>query len=107
MDRLVWRAYGGARAAGYLIDITDAAAVVRAFAQASAALGPVDILIHCAAISDNKTFMDSNGEDWRRQYRIAPAPGRGGGGVPWAGALRRVASQDTAALSNGALGGSG
>lgn len=51
-------------------DITDVAAVADAYERIASALGPVDVLVHCAAILDNKTFMDSSPEDWRAMMEV-------------------------------------
>ena len=51
-------------------DITDRQAVADAFAQTRTQLGPVDILVHCAAILDNKTFMESDHTDWQRMMEV-------------------------------------
>ena len=59
-----------AQALAVATDITDEAAVASAFAQVSAALGPVDMIIHCAAILDNKTFIDSSLSDWRKMMDV-------------------------------------
>ncbi|MEM7408579.1 MAG: SDR family NAD(P)-dependent oxidoreductase [Pseudomonadota bacterium] len=60
----------GARAVALPTDITDEQAVAAAFEEARTALGPVSILIHCAAILDNKTFVDSEPDDWRRMIDV-------------------------------------
>jgi 3-oxoacyl-[acyl-carrier protein] reductase len=42
---------GGGRAAGWVLDVTDAAAVTRVVGEVRAALGPVDILVNNAGVS--------------------------------------------------------
>jgi NAD(P)-dependent dehydrogenase (short-subunit alcohol dehydrogenase family) len=54
---------GKARAA--VVDIADAAAVARAFDSLAAALGPVDILINNAGVSQHPSLARTTPEGWR------------------------------------------
>ena len=63
-------ASGDAKAIAVATDITDEMAVSQAFAQTRDELGEVDILIHCAAILDNKRFVESTADDWRRMIDV-------------------------------------
>ena len=58
------------RALAIHTDITDPISVKAAFDAADSKLGPVDILIHCAAILDNKPFVESSAEDWRALIEV-------------------------------------
>ena len=60
----------GAATVGIAADITDMAAVGRMVAEAEDALGPLDIAVNTAAIVDDKRFLDSEPEDWRRMIDI-------------------------------------
>ena len=61
---------GGARALSVPTDITNETAVASGFATVRSELGPIDILVHCAAILDNKTFIDSDLADWRKMVEV-------------------------------------
>src|SRR3546814_2178205 len=38
--------------------------------QATQALGPIDILVNSAAVFDDKLFLESGPEDWRRMIEV-------------------------------------
>ena len=56
----------GGRAIAVDADVTDAAAVGSMVAGVEATLGPIDILVNCAGIIQNKPFLETTDEDWRR-----------------------------------------
>ena len=51
-------------------DVSDSAAVNRAFAEARAALGPIDILVNNAGITASIKFADTNDATWERIMRV-------------------------------------
>ncbi|MCB1740229.1 MAG: SDR family oxidoreductase [Gammaproteobacteria bacterium] len=51
-------------------DITSAEQVKAMLGQVEQGLGAPQILIHCAAILDNKTFIESQPADWRRLLEV-------------------------------------
>ena len=56
----------GAEALALTFDITDAAAVERAFDEAGERFGQVDIVVNNAAIIIRKPFLELTQEDWRQ-----------------------------------------
>jgi len=56
----------GGRAIAVEADVTDAAAVGSMLAGVEATLGPIDILVNCAGIIQNKPFLETTDDDWRR-----------------------------------------
>lgn len=59
----------GAKVAGFAVDITDGEAISRALAASRTALGPVDHLVHAAAIGSGKfgfPFTNLEPADWKR-----------------------------------------
>lgn len=56
----------GVDAAGFVFDVTDAAAVEKAFAQVLARFGRLDIAVNNAAIIVRKPFLDLSLDEWRR-----------------------------------------
>jgi 2-hydroxycyclohexanecarboxyl-CoA dehydrogenase len=52
------------------VDVTDYAAVQRAFAFAREQLGPVDVLVNAAGWDTPERFVDSAPETWERLIRI-------------------------------------
>ena len=51
-------------------DVSDSAAVSRAFAEARAALGPIDILVNNAGITASIKFTDTDDATWQRIMRV-------------------------------------
>jgi len=51
-------------------DIADPQSVARLYDQATAAAGPIDILVNCAAIVSDKLFLESDYSDWDRMTKI-------------------------------------
>jgi 3-oxoacyl-[acyl-carrier protein] reductase len=47
-------------------DVTRSADVQALVAAAEAALGPIDLLVNCAGILQEKPFLDTTDDDWRR-----------------------------------------
>jgi 2-hydroxycyclohexanecarboxyl-CoA dehydrogenase len=63
----------GAEALGLTVDVTDEAAVRRAAAQTAAQLGPIDHLVHAAAIGSGKfgfPFTNLEPSDWRSTLEV-------------------------------------
>lgn len=56
----------GRRAAGYALDVTDAAAVDETFAQIEGDLGRIDILVGSAGIVENISAEEYPPEQWRK-----------------------------------------
>ena len=56
----------GQRAAGFGADISDISNVQVALSNIQKQLGQPNLLIHCAAITDDKLFLESTPEDWQR-----------------------------------------
>ena len=55
---------------GLKADITDLEQVRALVADTEAAIGPLSILINCAAVLDDKLFVDSQPSDWRRMIDV-------------------------------------
>lgn len=60
----------GANAAALVFDVTDAAAVDRAFDETVARFGRLDIVVNNAAIIVRKPFLELTQDDWRRVIDI-------------------------------------
>lgn len=56
----------GGRAVAVDADVTRAAAVAALVAAAQSALGPIDVLVNCAGIIQDKPFLETTDDDWRR-----------------------------------------
>ncbi|MGY4827179.1 SDR family NAD(P)-dependent oxidoreductase [Sphaerotilaceae bacterium SBD11-9] len=54
------------RAAAFEADVTDGHAVAAMVERAEAALGPIDVLVNCAGIIQEKPFLQTTEADWRR-----------------------------------------
>jgi 3-oxoacyl-[acyl-carrier protein] reductase len=54
------------RAAAFEADVTNAAAVAAMVHAAEASLGPIDVLVNCAGIIQEKPFLETTEADWRR-----------------------------------------
>ncbi len=66
-------AAAGVKALGLAVDVTDEAAVRRAAAQTAAELGPIDHLVHAAAIGSGKfgfPFTNLEPADWRKTLEV-------------------------------------
>jgi 2-hydroxycyclohexanecarboxyl-CoA dehydrogenase len=61
---------GGGRALAAPLDVTDASATDAALDRASAALGPIDVLVNCAGWDEFKAFLDTDEAFWRRVIAI-------------------------------------
>jgi len=85
---------GGGQSVGVRLDVTRPGDIVRAVAQANAALGPIDVLVNNAGITLDKPTLEVTDEEWETvlatnltsMFRCARAvvPGmieRGGGKV--------------------------
>jgi NAD(P)-dependent dehydrogenase (short-subunit alcohol dehydrogenase family) len=55
----------GGQAVGVAGDVSTAADVGAVVAAAEKAFGPVDVLVHCAAVRVQRSFLDMSYEDWR------------------------------------------
>ena len=63
-------AASGAKVVGLKVDVTSLDEVRRLVADAEAAVGPLSILINCAAVLDDKLFVDSQPSDWKRMIDV-------------------------------------
>ncbi|HET7792578.1 MAG TPA: 3-oxoacyl-ACP reductase FabG [Rhizobacter sp.] len=54
------------RATAFEADVTDSAAVAAMVEAAQASLGPIDVLVNCAGIIQEKPFLQTTEADWRR-----------------------------------------
>jgi 3-oxoacyl-[acyl-carrier protein] reductase len=57
---------GQGRAIAFDADVTKSAEVAAMVDAAQAALGPIDVLVNCAGIIQEKPFLETTEEDWRR-----------------------------------------
>ncbi|WP_421758694.1 SDR family oxidoreductase [Devosia sp.] len=55
---------GGAKAAGVVVDIVDSKGISTAFAELRAALGPIDVLVNNAGISNHPKIALTSPEQW-------------------------------------------
>ncbi len=60
----------GAKTIGIKVDVTNADQVKAMIAETEQHLGPLSVLINCAAVLDDKTFMDSGPSDWKRMIEV-------------------------------------
>lgn len=60
----------GAQAIAAAGDVADADAVRRVVATAEEAFGPVDILVHCAAVRVHRPFTEMSAEEWSLPLRV-------------------------------------
>lgn len=58
--------FEGGRAAAYALDVTDRACVVEVLGRIREELGPVDVLVNNAGVSDSKHLLEYTDEDWQR-----------------------------------------
>ncbi|WP_119293054.1 SDR family NAD(P)-dependent oxidoreductase [Azohydromonas sediminis] len=56
----------GGRAVAIDADVTRTPAVASLVAAAQSALGPIDVLVNCAGIIQDKPFLETSDDDWRR-----------------------------------------
>lgn len=61
---------GGARAAGYIVDVADASAVEACLTAAEADLGPLHALVVSAGIAERRRFLELEVEEWRRVLEV-------------------------------------
>jgi 2-hydroxycyclohexanecarboxyl-CoA dehydrogenase len=61
---------GGGRAARVALDVTDASAVAEGVARATAALGPIEVLVNCAGWDEFRSFLETDEPFWRRVIAI-------------------------------------
>lgn len=66
-DRLVGQ---GSRALAVAMDVTDAASVAGALAEAEAAVGPVDIVINNSGVAEPAASLDQSDEEWSRVFAV-------------------------------------
>ncbi|HEX6137348.1 MAG TPA: glucose 1-dehydrogenase [Casimicrobiaceae bacterium] len=82
------------------LDVTDSASVAAAFDQASAALGPVTVVVNNAGVAITKPLLDHTEEDWREvidvnlngAWRVAQAAARHMVGHQRGGSIVNIAS---------------
>ena len=60
----------GCEAQGFVADIADPKSVAALARAVQAAMGPIEILINCAAIVSDKLFLESEFADWSRMTEI-------------------------------------
>ena len=60
----------GVRALSGLADVRDAAAVDQLVAVARAQLGPIDVLVNCAAVRGERRFEELTPEEWREPLSV-------------------------------------
>ena len=60
----------GYSAVGIQTDITCAEAIQSMIKKTEESLGPIDILVHSAAVGDNKLFLESTPDDWKRMLGV-------------------------------------
>jgi 2-hydroxycyclohexanecarboxyl-CoA dehydrogenase len=63
-------AAGGAHAIGCPVDVVDRTAVEDAYTRVRTKLGPIGILVTCAAVSGFVRFQDITAETWRRTLDV-------------------------------------
>jgi 3-oxoacyl-[acyl-carrier protein] reductase len=56
----------GGRAQAFEADVTRSADVAALVARSEKSLGPIDVLVNCAGILQEKPFLQTTDEDWRR-----------------------------------------
>jgi 3-oxoacyl-[acyl-carrier protein] reductase len=56
----------GGRAQAFEADVTRSADVASLVLMSEEALGPIDVLVNCAGILQEKPFLQTTDEDWRR-----------------------------------------
>lgn len=56
----------GGRAQAIDADVSRSADVASLVATSAAALGPIDVLVNCAGIIQQKPFLETSDDDWRR-----------------------------------------
>ena len=62
--------YTQARTIGIQVDVTKENDVTRMVKFIQTEIGPVDIFVSCAAILDDKLFLESQPEDWHRMIDV-------------------------------------
>jgi NAD(P)-dependent dehydrogenase (short-subunit alcohol dehydrogenase family) len=60
----------GVDAVSSVVDISKYDDVLAARDKIASVIGPADVLINCAAIDDQKTFLDSSPSDWQRVISV-------------------------------------
>jgi NAD(P)-dependent dehydrogenase (short-subunit alcohol dehydrogenase family) len=60
----------GARTLGVTVDVVDIAQVEAMVAETQRVLGPLAIVVHCAAVLDDKLFVESRPSDWKRMIDV-------------------------------------
>lgn len=63
-------AESGAHVIGLQVDVTDLDQVRGLASDVEAAIGPLSILINCAAVLDDKLFVESQPSDWKRMIDV-------------------------------------
>jgi 3-oxoacyl-[acyl-carrier protein] reductase len=58
------------RTAGFVCDVTDAAAVTRTYAQIREQLGAVAVLVNCAGIGHFAPFLEIEPAEWMRMFQV-------------------------------------
>jgi len=66
----ILKSHYGVECASVVTDISKYEDVIAARDTLAAELGPADILIHCAAVDDQKPFLESGPADWQRVVSV-------------------------------------
>lgn len=60
----------GAKTTGIKVDVTDLEQVKAMMASVEKELGPLSVVVNCAAVLDDKLFAESSPADWRRMVEV-------------------------------------
>lgn len=60
----------GAKTVGIKVDVTNTDQVKTMIAAAEKEIGPLSVLVNCAAVLDDKLFMESGPADWKRMIEV-------------------------------------
>jgi NAD(P)-dependent dehydrogenase (short-subunit alcohol dehydrogenase family) len=60
----------GSKTLGIKVDVTDLDQVKAMIVAAEQKLGPLSVIVNCAAVLDDKLFMESGPKDWQRMIDV-------------------------------------